>query len=181
MVASIPTWPFPVLKLFIHTTQTSMKSTIRVARRVANVLSPSLLWISKVMPPSVFKLHIRVVTPRPIIKLKAGPAMQPVSAISPNPFLAIERQAKQSPRLLPHESTVKPSRDVGNCVKIPKSSSKSTITSQRMAIQTMLMKKLESWKRQIILRGGAVVLCVRNLMPMPMLTLTKKHACWIGS
>ena len=142
--------------------------------RVANVLNPSLLWISKVMPPSFCRLHMRVVAPRPIIRLKAGPAMHPVSAISPKPFLEMDILAKTSPRLLPHESIVRPSRDEGNYVRIPKSSSKSIMISQSMAIQTMLIKKLPIWKRQTTLFDGAVVLCVMNLIATPRATLTRK-------
>jgi hypothetical protein len=50
-----------------------------------------------------------VVIPRPKSRLKTGPAMQPVNAISPKPFLLIAIDAKVSPTELPHDNTVKPS------------------------------------------------------------------------
>ena len=69
----------------------------------------------------LFMLQIRVVIPRPSIKLKTVPAIQPVKAISPKPLLAIDTSAITSPREFPHESTVIPSRAGGSAVMIPKS------------------------------------------------------------
>ena len=110
------------------------------------------------MPPGFDKLHMSVVAPSPTIKLKAGPAIQPVTAISPNPLLAMDKLAKISPKLLPQESRVRPRRLEGNCVWIAKSSSRSTIISQMTAIQTIAMTKPLSWKIQMIFMEGAVVL-----------------------
>ncbi len=55
-------------------------------------------------------LHRTVVNPNPSSKLKTGPAIHPVKAISPKPFFDIAIEAKASPTELPHESTVRPRR-----------------------------------------------------------------------
>ena len=55
-----------------------------------------------------------VVAPRPIMRLKAGPAMHPVTAISPNPFAAIDLLANTSPSEFPHDSSVSPSSEEGS-------------------------------------------------------------------
>lgn len=51
--------------------------------------------------------------PRPTRMLKMGPAMQPVIAISPKPFLVIATSALMSPRQFPQASNVSPSTDLG--------------------------------------------------------------------
>ena len=85
-----------------------------VESRVAKVLRPWLLCISKVIGESLCRLHMSVVAPRPIMRLKAGPAMHPVTAISPNPFAAIDLLANTSPSEFPHDSSVSPSSEEGS-------------------------------------------------------------------
>lgn len=105
--------------------------------------------------------------------LKVGPAMHPVSAISPKPRFEIDMLAIVSPIELPQVSTVRPSKVDGNRVIIPKSSNSSTITSHKIYSQIMLIKNAPSWKMAIIFSGGAVVLWVRNLIEIPIETLTR--------
>jgi len=88
--------------------------------------------MSNYKPPSSYMLQTRVVIPRPNIRLKTGPAMQPVKAISPKPFLAMVTLATTSPSELPQESTVRPSSEEGNPVMIPISSRIWTMISQLM-------------------------------------------------
>ena len=91
------------------------------------------------------RLQRRVVHPRPSIRLKTGPAMQPVMAISPRPRFASDTLAMKSPREFPHERIVKPRKDGGRPVIIPRTSNKSTMISQRVYTHTILMKKLDNW------------------------------------
>jgi len=89
-------------------------------------------------------MHIlKVVRPSPSIKLKIGPAIHPVIAISPNPFFEIAALAMASPTELPHESTVNPSNVVERPVKIPNNYNKSTIRLVVKYIQTMAMRNDE--------------------------------------
>ena len=138
--------------------------------------------MSNVMAPdSFYRLHMSVVAPKPIIKLKAGPAMHPVTAISPKPLAAMDLLAKTSPRLLPQDRSVKPSREDGNCVKSPKSSNKSMISSASMASQTILMRKHATWNTPTTFSDGAVVLWVRKRTVTPSATLMRKLSYWMGS
>ena len=53
-------------------------------------------------------------SPSPMLMLNTGPAIVPVIAISPKPFLAIAESATISPKELPHANTVSPNKLVGN-------------------------------------------------------------------
>ena len=52
--------------------------------------------------------------PIPISTLNTGPAIVPVIAISPKPFLVMATSALMSPRQLPHAKMVSPNSEVGN-------------------------------------------------------------------
>lgn len=58
-------------------------------------------------------------TPCPTSMLKIGPAIVPVTAISPKPFFVIATSALISPRQLPHARIVSPKRALGNLVMNP--------------------------------------------------------------
>jgi len=108
---------------------------ISIAERiVVKLLTPSLLWISKTIPELslIDRFVTRLVIPRPNMRLKTGPAIHPVIAISPRPALLIEIEAKASPTLLPQDSTVNPSSEDGNPVISPTSSNNATIISAKM-------------------------------------------------
>lgn len=93
----------------------SQNNITRVTIDAYNVKAVSLiylLFVSVYLIPSVkTMLTLIIVKPVPSKRLKTGPAMQPVIAISPNPFLLIAILAKASPIELPHESTVNPRRE----------------------------------------------------------------------
>jgi len=58
---------------------------------------------------------LRVVdNPWPIKILKIGPAIVPVMAISPKPFLVMATSALMSPRQLPQARMVSPNSDFGS-------------------------------------------------------------------
>lgn len=71
-----------------------------------------------------------------------GPAIVPVIAISPNPFLVMARSALISPRQLPQARIVSASRGLGRLVMKPNNLSKSIMLSDVKEIQAMLMMKL---------------------------------------
>jgi len=89
--------------------------------------------------------------------LKTGPAMHPVIAISPNPFLVIATLAFMSPRQLPHASSVSPRRVLGRPSITPNNESRSTTMSQVNEIQRMLITKAIIAYRKISFSGGYVI------------------------
>ena len=98
------------------------------------------------MPPSLCRLTIAVIRPSPSIRLNTGPAMHPVTAISPKPYLAMVEEQNASPTELPQERIVSPSRAADMPVSIANSSSMSTMMLASMYTHTIPIRKAPSWK-----------------------------------
>lgn len=95
--------------------------------------------------------------------MKTGPAIAPVIAISPKPFLVMARSAVKSPRLLPHASTVRANMAVGRFDRKPNNLKRSMIQSAVKLIQMRLVRKATNEK--IFSRpSGAYVYLVRIMM-----------------
>jgi len=89
------------------------------------------------MPSGLLIDIFEVVRPSPSIRLKIGPAIQLVIAISPRPLFEIATVARVSPTELPQESTVNPSNVLEKPVEIPNNYNKSTIRLVVKYTQTM--------------------------------------------
>lgn len=96
--------------------------------KTASLLNdPSALLSENGMDSSMcFISIIQQEDPAPQSMLKIGPAMQPVIAISPKPFLVMATSAERSPMQLPQANKVNPRRDFGRFVMIPRTAKRST-------------------------------------------------------
>lgn len=168
-------------KLFDIARNTSTSTTDAVAIKVKIVsLSVALSSFSvKGMPSCITKLTLTQVKPSPNIKLKTGPAIDPVTAISPNPRLLIAIVAKASPTELPQERTVKPN----NAADIPEMSSyvvkMSTITLANMYTQMSDIMKEDICQAQNSLKGGACSFLLKKCIHVdnaPASTRTQKSS-----
>ena len=101
------------------------------------------------------KFSINVLIPNPHNKLKRGAATQPVKAISANPFFAIETFAIRSPIEFPQASTVRPNREAGKPVNIPKSYKRSIRKLAEIYIHKILITKEKKFSK-INPRAGAL-------------------------
>lgn len=95
--------------------------------------------------------------PRPNSMLNTGPAKQPVTAISPNPFFVIATFAFISPRQFPTASRVSPSSDFGIPRIKPMIHRRSTTKSEVNAIHTMDITKPKIAKMNMMVGGGCVL------------------------
>ena len=95
--------------------------------------------------------------------LNTGPAIAPVIAISPKPFLVMARSAVKSPRLLPHASTVKANIAVGKFDRKPNNLKRSMIQSAVKLIQMRLVRNAMN-ENTFSMPSGAYVCLVRIMM-----------------
>jgi len=112
---------------------------------------------------SPYKIVNKVPKPYPTNILKRGPAIVAVIAISPNPFFVKAKSALTSPRLFPHESTVKERSAYGSVVIKPKSLSKSTTQLDVKLTHAILIIKAKNAKNIYAFSGGAVLLVQKNI------------------
>ena len=109
-----------------------ISAQIRPRGRIALGLIPSSSWsLKSIYPPGFFARLKTQEAPRPTKTLNTGPAMQPVKAISPNPFFVIATSAFKSPMQFPHERRVRPRSDLGSESISPSMASKSTTKFER--------------------------------------------------
>lgn len=159
-----------VILNFLFVTENIRTTRINIWERIndsgsAAVLmnSPSSLKIENLIfylrrsPPFI---SVKVIeAPKPIRILNIGPAILPVTAISPNPFLVIATLAVISPRQFPHAKIVSPNSALGSLVINPISLNISIMQLDAKLIHTMLITKLRM-ANTVIKDSGPLVFLV---------------------